>query len=256
MTDDSLEDRQGATELNYAMAEQFRLALLAAAGLPGDISVDDAEEALHVLHCSHAELINERDENCTGSLAESVKVWHERFTDLQAEHLKAGESWDRQRERLNVEIADWRTKVERYQETLETARNSAADDFRVFDELRRHLRAAESSRRDWAAEAMRLREQLERLENVALDRNAIFSGILVGVGGEHDDPPSDDQNWRAVGLIEQHIRRAMGPGYVTQAEERLLAAIKKACACVTDDQANQLAAGFSRPVCTVHEEGQ
>jgi hypothetical protein len=111
-----------------------------------------------------------------------------------------------------------------------------------------------SSRQAWAEEAMRLADRLDRLEKVALDRNAIFSGILVGIGGEHDEPPEDEQNWRAVGLIERHIRRAMGPHYVTQAEERLVRAVahNNRCACISDDQASSLGPRFSRPVCAVH----
>lgn len=114
---------------------------------------------------------------------------------------------------------------------------------------------AEDSRQAWAEEAMTVREKLERLENMVLNRSAaLFSGILVGVGGENDTPPKDEQTWRAVDLIERAIRREMGPGYITQAEERLVSAVESngVCVCVIDVSALD-STRWSVPQCAVHE---
>jgi hypothetical protein len=71
-----------------------------------------------------------------------------------------------------------------------------------------------------------VQSRLERLENAALDPNRLYSGVLVGVGGEHDVPPNDEQCKRAAKLIGDSIRRAADPGYyITHAERRLLKAI-------------------------------
>lgn len=121
------------------------------------------------------------------------------------------------------------------------------------------LERVEASRRDWAAEALGLLEKLERLENLALNTAALHSGMLVGIAGEHDPVPSDEQCQRAASLIERAIRRGMGPGYVTQAELRLLTAIgpsQDLCACLTPEGATRVAADprWSLPLCAVHPE--
>lgn len=146
----------------------------------------------------------------------------------------------------------------------ELLRNAGARLATLTDVARRLLvdrDRVEASRQAWAEEAMAVREKLARLENMVLNRSAaLFSGILVGVGGEHDTPPNDEQTWRAVGLIERAIRREMGPGYIAQSEERLVSAVESngVCACVTDEQAAQIeSAGplWVRPQCAVHPTG-
>lgn len=75
--------------------------------------------------------------------------------------------------------------------------------------------AAESSRRDWAAEAMRLQHFID---------TALFPDLQPDF---------------------HTVRMALPP------------VIPTVCACVTDEQADQLtAAGFSRPVCAVHPTGE
>lgn len=83
----------------------------------------------------------------------------QRFTDLQEEHVKCCETWDRQRAQLNAEIEKFRTNRD---EILHSAR--VVDDlrFKRIEELKAALARTESSRRDWAAEAMRLEMELER----------------------------------------------------------------------------------------------
>jgi hypothetical protein len=41
-------------------------------------------------------------------------------------------------------------------------------------------------------------------------RAMLFAGMLVGISGEHDDPPSDLQIERAVDLITRQSRRHWG----------------------------------------------
>jgi hypothetical protein len=179
-------------------------------------------------------------------LAARDASFDQRLSDFREEYRKSLESWDRTRERLTGELAGARGKLGEAQGNHWAAR----------EELAR----VEASRQAWAEEAMAVREKLARLENMVLNRSAaLFSGILVGVGGEHDTPPNDEQTWRAVGLIERAIRREMGPGYITQAEERLVSAVESngVCACVTDEQAAQIeSAGplWVRPQCAVHPE--
>lgn len=69
------------------------------------------------------------------------------------------------------------------------------------------LDRSEASRRDWATEALRLRMEIEKLREIALDPNALYSSILVGVGGEAGTVPSDEQVQLAVGLFLRHVKR-------------------------------------------------
>lgn len=141
----------------------------------------------------------------------------------------------------DAEIVDWRAKVERYQDTLEVARNSAADLVRVFGELRWQLRAAESSRRDWAVEA-----EYRRREAEFEAHGERWAGAIVGREGHQRQKflPACECGapCRTLGDWARHL-------LASRSEEG-----SPLCACVTDEQANQLAvAGFSRPVCAVHE---
>lgn len=118
----------------------------------------------------------------------------------------------------------------------------AADNARVWrcvhaalNALAGTLIAAESSRRDWAAEA------------------EAATAILADLVDE--DPCAWDHN---------HSCQAHGFFYLDQGElcpheeaKRLLAArlpkdASKVCSCISDDQATHLGPGFSRPVCAVH----
>lgn len=66
-----------------------------------------------------------------------------------------------------------------------------------------------ASRQAWAAEAMRLEMELAKFREIALDGNGLYSAMLVGIGGEHDDPPSNEQIERALRLWENHINREL-----------------------------------------------
>lgn len=89
--------------------------------------------------------------------------------------------------------------------------------------------SAESSRRDWAAEADRLTEALEVAQNA-------MRGMVIWMPDHARRAAGWDDAVRYVGAV-------LNP----------LGDTKWVCACVTDEQADPLiAAGFSRPVCAVH----
>ncbi|PWK81687.1 hypothetical protein C8D88_11698 [Lentzea atacamensis] len=47
----------------------------------------------------------------------------------------------------------------------------------------------------------------EESETVTLTRAELMSGILVGIGGEHDTVPTQEQLDRAVDMIFRYARR-------------------------------------------------
>lgn len=111
--------------------------------------------------------------------------------------------------------------------------------------LTRLLNSAESSRRDWAAEAMRLQEVIDDWQRPAswdLPHPFRDNG-----SGEHGVPG----NCRACGMDALDELHAEPYGAPRPKPEP-----GAPCACISDNQASQLGPGFSRPVCTVHEEGQ
>lgn len=58
-------------------------------------------------------------------------------------------------------------------------------------------------------------------ERVTLTRAELMSGILVGIGGEHDVVPSQEQLDRTVDMIFRYVRRR--DALATQGAARMLA---------------------------------
>ena len=120
-----------ADELDYAMAEQFRLALLSAAGLPSDISVDDAEGALRTLRWLHAEAVFQRDEalsevarwQCAWQGAD--REWAKDRAELQRER-SSRQAWAAEAMRLEMELEHLSTAVPAYLKLLELAEAAVA----------------------------------------------------------------------------------------------------------------------------------
>lgn len=124
-------------------------------------------------------------------------------------------------------------------------------------------------------------ETLRQLIGGALDRAALRAATILG-------PPSPLETAKTAALVREidRLRREVefeanaepwgsgtivapeGHGYINGGNRcqcgyptptlrtyaTHTASLLRACACVTDEQAAQLAPGFSRPVCAVHTE--
>lgn len=106
--------------------------------------------------------------------------------------------------------------------------------------------AAESSRRDWAAEAARLQAELDDYTQPATwDEPHPFKD-----NGYGDPELGAPGNCDTCGRIQDEPEHEppFGPLH-------LRPAANAPCACISDDQATHLGPRFSRPVCAVHPEG-
>lgn len=117
------------------------------------------------------------------------------------------------------------------------------------DAAEERLAAAEASRRDWAAEAMRTDELLRQAADALRDVGKKALVVKPTLSQPYPDAP-DWTPWT------RFLGPAASTAYNLGSEIRSQRAQKRpqepVCACTFDDQATQLGPGFTGPVCAVH----
>lgn len=136
---------------------------------------------------------------------------------------------------------------------LTRANAKAAEYCRLYQDVVDQLHRAESSRRDWAAEADRQTANAEyecEAHQRLLHDYDVLTLALAELWGDKSKRDFIDQ-------VQRDSPYRPGPTLVIEDDGTAhLEGPTTACACVTDEQAAQLGPRFSRPVCAVHEEGK
>lgn len=147
---------------------------------------------------------------------------------------------------LRTELGTWREVARNY---LDEREWRTAEWFEAATERDR----AEASRRDWAAEAMRLDDLLDRAARALRE----VGKRALTVKPSLDRPYPDEPAWTPwTRFLGPAANAAYNLAVEIRAGRRMSPPQQRLCACITDEQAAQLDPRFTRPVCAVHGEVQ